>query len=165
MSLSLCPPALIYLIFCIIQIILDSVNGLYNTALVKTFIAIIITLLLNVLCKMGLGIVSWIIIFIPFIFMTVITSMLLYIFGMDVATGKQFTTTTYSQETPEYKEYKKEEEKKYITSPPFPPWMIPNKDGQNYVKEQNRYLSVSHDSEMAVQTPNAITIMPIQNLM
>ena len=41
--------------------------------------------------------------------MTVITSMLLYIFGMDVATGKQFTTTTYSQETPEYKEYKKEE--------------------------------------------------------
>ena len=38
----ICPPALIYLIFCIVQIILDSVNGLYNTALVKTFVAIII---------------------------------------------------------------------------------------------------------------------------
>ena len=42
----ICPPALIYLIFCIVQIILDSINGLYNTALVKTFVAIIITFLL-----------------------------------------------------------------------------------------------------------------------
>jgi hypothetical protein len=46
-----------------------------------------VTLLLNIMCDRGLGVVSWIIVFIPFILMTVIVSMLLYIFGLDAATG------------------------------------------------------------------------------
>jgi hypothetical protein len=46
-----------------------------------------VTLLLNILCEKGLSTVSWIIVFIPFILMTVIVSMLLYIFGLDAATG------------------------------------------------------------------------------
>jgi hypothetical protein len=33
-------------------------------------------------------IVSWIIVFIPFIFMSVIVAILLYVFGLDAATGK-----------------------------------------------------------------------------
>jgi hypothetical protein len=47
-----------------------------------------VTLLLNILCQKGLSVVSWIIVFIPFIMMTVIVSMLLYIFGLDATTGK-----------------------------------------------------------------------------
>jgi hypothetical protein len=47
-----------------------------------------VTLLLNILCDKGLGVVSWIIVFIPFILMTVIVSMILYVFGLDAATGK-----------------------------------------------------------------------------
>ena len=35
-----------------------------------------------------MGIISWIIVFIPFIFMTVIVGILLYTFGLDPATGK-----------------------------------------------------------------------------
>jgi hypothetical protein len=46
-----------------------------------------ITLLLNILCQSGLGTISWIIVFIPFILMTVIVSMLLYIFGLNATTG------------------------------------------------------------------------------
>jgi len=84
---KLCSPAIIYLIFSITQIIIDTIKGLYNTAFMKFIVMIMITLLLYILCDQGLTVVSWIIVFIPFILMTVIVSMLLYIFGLDVATG------------------------------------------------------------------------------
>lgn len=84
---DLCPPALIYLVFSLTQIIIDLFKGLYNTAFFKVIVMIMVTILLNALCQGGLGIVSWIIVFIPFIFMTVIVSMLLYIFGLDIASG------------------------------------------------------------------------------
>jgi len=85
--INLCPPAIIYLIFSITQILIDTFKGLYNTAFIKVIVTIMVTLLLNILCENGLSIVSWIIVFIPFILMTVIVSMLLYIFGLDAATG------------------------------------------------------------------------------
>ena len=84
---NLCAPAIIYLIFSITQILIDVFKGLYNTAFVKVIVTIMVTLLLNILCIRGLGVVSWIIVFIPFILMTVIVSMLLYLFGLDAATG------------------------------------------------------------------------------
>ena len=86
--INLCAPAIIYLIFSITQILIDIFKGLYNTAFIKVIVTIMVTLLLNILCEKGLNIVSWIIVFIPFILMTVIVSMLLYIFGLDAATGK-----------------------------------------------------------------------------
>jgi hypothetical protein len=84
---NLCAPALIYLIFSITQILIDTLKGLYNTAFMKAIVTVMITILLNILCESGLNVVSWIIVFIPFILMTVIVSMLLYIFGLDAATG------------------------------------------------------------------------------
>lgn len=85
---TICPPALIYLIFSITQIIIDTSQGLYNTALMKFFVAILFTTLLNYLCSQGLGTISWIIVFIPFILMTLIIALLLLMFGMDPRTGK-----------------------------------------------------------------------------
>jgi len=64
---NLCPPALIYLFFCAAQIIIDLYKGLYNTAVFKFIIMIMITILLNALCQGGLGIISWMIVFIPFV--------------------------------------------------------------------------------------------------
>ena len=86
--INLCGPAIIYLIFSITQIIIDIFKGLYNTAFMKSIVMVMVTLLLNILCEKGLSIVSWIIVFIPFIMMTVIVSMLLYIFGLNTTTGK-----------------------------------------------------------------------------
>jgi hypothetical protein len=86
--LNLCAPALIYVAFSLTQIIIDTFKGLYNTAFFKVIVMIIITILLNALCSSGMGIVSWIIVFIPFIFMSVIVAILLYVFGIDPATGK-----------------------------------------------------------------------------
>jgi len=86
--IELCPPALIYLIFSATQIIIDIFKGLYNTAFFKFIVMVMITFLLNALCQGGLSIISWFIVFIPFILMSVIVTMLLYVFGLDVATGK-----------------------------------------------------------------------------
>jgi len=85
---QICPPALIYLIFSITQVSIDTVQGSYNTALVKIWVAFVFTVLLNYLCMSGLDVVSWLIVFIPFILMTVIVSMLLVMFGLDPSTGK-----------------------------------------------------------------------------
>jgi hypothetical protein len=86
---SLCPPAILYVAFSITHIILDIFKNLYNTAFLKFLIMIIFTIVLNVLCKNGLGIVSWIIVFIPFITMTVITSLLLLVLGLSPSIGKE----------------------------------------------------------------------------
>ncbi len=84
---NICPPALIYLAFSLTQIVIDTFKGLYNTAFFKVIVMIIITILLNTLCQGGMSIISWIIVFIPFMFMTVIVGILLYVFGLDPATG------------------------------------------------------------------------------
>ena len=86
--MELCAPALIYVAFSLTQVIIDTFKGLYNTAFFKLIVMIIITILLNALCQSGMGIISWIIVFIPFIFMSVIVAILLYVFGLDPATGK-----------------------------------------------------------------------------
>jgi len=89
---TICPPALIYIVFSLTQIIIDLVKGLYNTAFMKFIVMTIIGFLLNILCLGGLGIISWIIVFIPFVLMTIITAMLLYAFGLNATTGKFIQT-------------------------------------------------------------------------
>ena len=84
---KLCTPAIIYLGFSIIQIVIDTFKGMYNAAFLKTLVMVLMTLVLNILCNRNLTLVAWLIVFIPFIFMSVIVTILLYIFGLDVATG------------------------------------------------------------------------------
>jgi len=88
MLFNLCAPAFIYVIFSLAHIIIDTFKGNYNTALLKFIISILFTFMLDSLCKVGLNVISWIIVFIPFIFMTLIVSILLYVFGLDIATGQ-----------------------------------------------------------------------------
>ena len=85
---NLCGAALIYLVFSLTQIIIDIFKKLYNTAFLKFIVMIVFTILLNILCEKGLGIVSWMIVFVPFIFMTLITSILLFTFGLTPSRGK-----------------------------------------------------------------------------
>jgi hypothetical protein len=86
--INLCAPAIIYLIFSVTQIFIDTYRGQYNTAFIKVIVTLMVTLLLNILCERGLTTISWIIVFIPFILMTFIVSVLLYVFGLDAATGE-----------------------------------------------------------------------------
>ena len=84
---NICPPALIYVAFSLTQIIIDTFKGLYNTAFFKVIVMIVITILLNTLCQGGMTVISWIIVFVPFMFMSLIVGILLYVFGLDAATG------------------------------------------------------------------------------
>ena len=82
--MNLCAPALIYLVFSLVQIIINIFNGLYNTALMNIIIATLITSLLNILCINNLKTISWLIVFIPFIFMTIVTLLIVYIFSSHI---------------------------------------------------------------------------------
>jgi len=96
---KLCMPALIYLIYMVAHISIDAYYGLYNMAFIKIWIGIIVTLLLNILCENNMSIISWIIIFIPFILMTIIAVFVLYTLGLDPSTGKAKTTDTTTDKT------------------------------------------------------------------
>ena len=85
---GMCGPALIYLIYGATCVIIDTYMGNYNVAFMQIWITILFTYLLNVLCRGGLGIVSWIIIAIPFLLMSIIAAVLLMSFGLDPSTGK-----------------------------------------------------------------------------
>jgi hypothetical protein len=98
----LCTPAIIYVVFSVVQIILDLYANLINTAVVKFFIMIIMTVLLNLLCQRDLAIISWIIVFIPFIMMTFIVSLILYIFGLSKATGSAVYNETSNSKNAEF---------------------------------------------------------------
>jgi len=92
---KLCTPALLYVGFSLTQIIIDIFKNMYNTAFFKVIVTFIFTILLNILCKQGLGIISWFIVFVPFIMMSIITTLLLFVFGLSPATGKLDYTVDY----------------------------------------------------------------------
>ena len=86
---NLCMPALIYFIYSFSQVILDSGKGYYNLAIMKLVVTILFTLMLNILCENKLTFVSWLIILIPFILMSMIVSIILMFFGLDPLTGNK----------------------------------------------------------------------------
>jgi uncharacterized membrane protein YGL010W len=90
---ELCPPSLIYLAFSLIHITIDLFKGLFNTALIKFIVMIFFTLVLNILCQSGLTVISWLLVFIPFIMLTVLTTVLLYTLGLSPSIGNKPTIT------------------------------------------------------------------------
>jgi predicted neutral ceramidase superfamily lipid hydrolase len=85
---NICTPALIYLIFSLSQIIIDTYKRAYNIAFVKFIQMVVFTLMLNLLCARNLTWVSWLIIAIPFLFMGFMTILLLYVLKLDGRSSK-----------------------------------------------------------------------------
>jgi hypothetical protein len=85
---KICAPALIYIIFSLVQIGIDTAKGNFTEAFMKIWVALVFTVLLNYLCEKGLGIISWMLVFIPFILMSSIVGVLLIIFGLDKKGGR-----------------------------------------------------------------------------
>lgn len=83
---NLCAPAILYVVFSLTQIIIDIFKNMYSVAFLKFLVMIIFTILLNMLCKNGLGIISWFIVFLPFITMTILTTLILFV--LDVSPKK-----------------------------------------------------------------------------
>jgi hypothetical protein len=95
---SLCPPALLYLGFSIIQIIIDLFRSDHITAFFKFLIMIVFLFILQNLCDSGLSIISWFIVFIPFILMTYVSSVIFYLFGMKPKAGDAAVINTEKKE-------------------------------------------------------------------
>ena len=80
---SLCGPAILYIGFSLIQIIIDLYKNLFSAAFIKIIVMLILALTINVLCEMGLQVIAWFLVFIPIIMMTIISTLLLKTFGTD----------------------------------------------------------------------------------
>lgn len=89
---TLCPPALLYLLFVTIQVALDLSMGMILTASVKTALGVAGVFILDALCGVDLGIVSWAIVATPFIITSLATSVAM---GLDI----DRTLTTKVKET------------------------------------------------------------------
>jgi hypothetical protein len=94
---ALCPPALLYLLYIVIHVGLDLSLGLYVTALGKVVMGVTGTIILDALCSVDLGVVSWAIVATPFIMVALATSISLGL-GIDREVGKmvreRFSTLT-----------------------------------------------------------------------
>jgi hypothetical protein len=80
---QLCAPSIIYLGFSLISITVDLYHKKFEDAFVHFMSIFIITYLLDLLCKKGLSIISWLIVFIPFILMSLIITTIIFIFGIN----------------------------------------------------------------------------------
>ena len=79
---ALCPPALLYLLYSTVHVAFDVSLGLYATTLIKLIMAITGVVILDALCSVELGVVSWAIIVTPFIMVALASSISLGL-GLD----------------------------------------------------------------------------------
>jgi len=84
---SLCPPALLYLLYITIHVGLDLSLGLFVTAASKVIMGVAGVLILDALCSVDLGVVSWVIVSVPFIMVALASSIALGL-GMDRVASK-----------------------------------------------------------------------------
>lgn len=80
---QLCPPSIIFVVFLFIFLTIDLYDNKYKPAFAKMIIGFIITSLLQVLCVSGLGIISWMIVFLPLIIYTYMTIIVYTAFGIE----------------------------------------------------------------------------------
>jgi hypothetical protein len=78
---SLCPPAFLYAIFLAINLGFDVSDLALVTATFKVIFGGISIFVLNYLCRLDLGIVSWFLVALPFVMTALATSVAM---GMDL---------------------------------------------------------------------------------
>ena len=79
---ALCPPSLLYLLYITIHVGLDLSLGLFVTAAAKVLMGVAGVVILDALCSVDLGVVSWAIVAVPFIMVALASSIELGL-GMD----------------------------------------------------------------------------------
>ena len=82
-----CPPAIIYLIFSLTHVLVATFEEKHNKALLELLLCVLVVLLLQYLCVKGMSLISWIIVFIPFIFYTYMVLIIHHVFGLNPGEG------------------------------------------------------------------------------
>jgi len=83
---ALCPPAMLYLLYIVVHVGLDLSLGLFVTAAAKVVMGVSGVVILDALCSVDLGVVSWAIVATPFIMVALATSISLGL-GIDREVG------------------------------------------------------------------------------
>ena len=83
---ALCPPALLYLLYIVIHVGLDLSLSMFVTALAKVVMGVAGVVILDALCSVDLGVVSWAIVATPFIMVALATAISLGL-GIDRQVG------------------------------------------------------------------------------
>ena len=71
---DLCPPALLYLIFLVVQLGLDASLGMWVTLVVKAILGFATVIVLDTFCGIELGVVSWFLVATPFLITALATA-------------------------------------------------------------------------------------------
>jgi ABC-type bacteriocin/lantibiotic exporter with double-glycine peptidase domain len=90
----LCPPALLYVVFFMINIVVEISEGKYKTALTQTIICIIFTSILQLFCMADMSILAWVLVFIPIIMYTYMVLIIFLVFRMNPQSNKQLIVKT-----------------------------------------------------------------------
>lgn len=100
-ALSLCPPAAVYAVYALTQVAAKIFRTEYTEALIELTASSLFVVLLNYLCSIGRSTIAWLIIFVPFVFMSVLIGLLIFLFGHDAAAGRIFTDPDERAKAPE----------------------------------------------------------------
>jgi hypothetical protein len=86
----LCAPALLYVVFFLIQIVIEISNESYKQALTQTIICVIFTCILQIFCNANLTLIAWLLVFIPVIMYTYMVLLIFMVFRLNPDKAQQF---------------------------------------------------------------------------
>ena len=86
-QIQICPPALIFVIYMTIQVVIDIFQGFYNRSFVKIVLLFLIGGGLNMLCENGYVIVAWVLVFVPFVLMSLVVVLILFLLKKKETSG------------------------------------------------------------------------------
>jgi hypothetical protein len=86
----LCAPALLYVVFFLIQIVIEISNENYTQALTQSIICVIFTCILQIFCNVNLTLVAWLLVFVPIIMYTYIVLLIFMVFRLDPDNAKKY---------------------------------------------------------------------------
>ena len=86
----LCPPALLYVVFFLIQIVIEISNESYKQALTQTIICVIFTCILQIFCNANLTLIAWLLVFIPVIMYTYMVLLIFMVFRLNPDKANQY---------------------------------------------------------------------------
>ncbi len=88
---TLCPPAVLFMMFMIFYLIVELFEEHYAMALLKLLCSIVMIVFLQLLCSAHMEIIAWILVFLPLIIYSYMTFLLFFVFGTNpVPSIKQF---------------------------------------------------------------------------
>jgi ABC-type bacteriocin/lantibiotic exporter with double-glycine peptidase domain len=90
----LCPPAILYVVFFMISIVVELSEEKYKTAFTQTIICIVFTCILQLFCMADMSLMAWILVFIPIIMYTYMVLIIFLVFRMSPKENKHIVVKT-----------------------------------------------------------------------